>query len=555
MAYLHVFPLVAEAANSNDSLEVNASAFPSLAHAVQSPSTANKIIVITNVVECNDLTIPNDRNIEVKNGGKIRYHGHLQIDSTFTAGLYQVFEAVGTGDITFGEGVVKEIYPQWWGAKGDNMTDCTIQIQSAINAAKGNIIFLPKGTYIISAPINFATQRILRGAYAGTVIKASSRWNPKIPSIRPSTYSPKLSNAPMLYNQSTIDWWSIEGIGLDGNNQDCYGLWLAENFHGSVKDVLVYNTNRRPYTNIRGQSVTHINFTAYDCKEGIITYDTTGISFLGSGFERLRGAWYYDQRQPAQFAKGGVLLDNCWFESAKGASPEEGFLRTSGRRVKVNAHFAYHTRATSERMVELNGTSDTIVVDGIKMGAQTATMGEYSLNDASGSMTIKANHGTYGNKFGGNIVATKIKDQGSGNNFDINASLYIPVQHVINRFQVRYGVNGAEMPISPSSFVIDADYNNGAPIIRLFGNDKNYLDLMNGNLRLNSNMSQQYVSGGSISWTGRRYMFSGASGPNGYTAPVCIGTYSLWVDSRGKLRMKNGMPLNDADGIIVGTQN
>jgi hypothetical protein len=33
-----------------------------------------------------------------------------------------------------------------------------------------------------------------------------------------------------------------------------------------------------------------------------------------------------------------------------------------------------------------------------------------------------------------------------------------------------------------------------------------------------------------------------------------LGGYALWVDSKGRLRVKLGTPLSDTDGSVVGTQ-
>jgi hypothetical protein len=42
----------------------------------------------------------------------------LTINGPFEAGLYQVFDCVGTGAVTFGSGSVSGIYPEWWGIDG-----------------------------------------------------------------------------------------------------------------------------------------------------------------------------------------------------------------------------------------------------------------------------------------------------------------------------------------------------------------------------------------------------------------------------------------------------
>jgi len=44
----------------------------------------------------------------------------------------------------------------------------------------------------------------------------------------------------------------------------------------------------------------------------------------------------------------------------------------------------------------------------------------------------------------------------------------------------------------------------------------------------------------------------GNSGWNG--AHIVLGSYHLWVDSVGKLRVKNSAPISDFDGTVVGTQ-
>ena len=60
---------------------------------------------------------------------------NLIINGPFNAGLYQVFS--GTGSVVFGSGSVKEVYPEYWGAKGDDSTDDITAIQSACDSGVG----------------------------------------------------------------------------------------------------------------------------------------------------------------------------------------------------------------------------------------------------------------------------------------------------------------------------------------------------------------------------------------------------------------------------------
>jgi hypothetical protein len=434
-----------------------------------------------------------------------------------------------------------------FGAEGDGSTDDASAIQACIDAVgSGGHVYFPVGTYMIGTPINLKTQRHLRGSMNGSVIKALSTWNPSIPSITASTYSPTLSFAPLLYNASSIDWWSIDGLTLYGNDEDCYGLWLAENYHGSIKNVLIERTNKRPYTNIRGQAVTHIAFNCYDCDDGVVTYDNTAFHFIGCGFERLGGDWSFDQRQPNSFAKGGVTLDDCWFESASGAAPAEGFLRMSGRRNRINCHFNFHDTATTERLLELNDNTTSRSVDGLTMEAQACARGNFEVNNSSGAMLITAATNTSGNRITGTFTVSKVTDNGTANTWDLNGSLATPVQHVTGRFQVRYG----SLSLTAANYVMDADYNAAAPEIRLLGNANNKIHLNSGALRISSNTGMS-VSPGSGGFT----VLGAGQGATGYEKPLYLGGYALWVDSTGDLRIKSGAPTSDTDGTVVGAQS
>lgn len=436
-----------------------------------------------------------------------------------------------------------------FGAVGDGITDDTAAIQAAIDASRR--IYFPVGTYAIGAPLRLPTQKVLFGDGIGSIIKAlPALASATIPTITPGVYSPVLTKTPMLYNSTAIQWWNISNLSFDGDNQDVYGLWLCENFYGSMQGVYIINTLDRPYTNIRGQSIEHIDFVCYSCGNGVVSYNNTNFTFIGGGFERLSGDWFFDQRQPNSFNKGGVEFQNVWFESASGAAPAQGFLRMSGRRNIANIHAALGISATTERSLELNDTTDSRTVDGITMGANACVGGNFIVNNVSGAMFMLAKAGAAYNYIRGWYTVANITDNGSANSWDVNPSLASPVQHVSKRFQVR-----TPLSISATGYVIDVDDNSGTPIIRLLGNNNNYFDLTSGNLRLASQLGQRFVaSSGTINFDATNYQFAGSSGATGYTKPLYFGSFALWVDSSGRLRIKSGAPASDTDGTVVGTQ-
>lgn len=104
-----------------------------------------------------NLTVPANLTLKFGHGAilSITNGTTLTINGFIDAGLHQIFSASGSGKVLLGTGSVKEILPQWWGARGDNSTDCTAGIQAALDAAPvgGTIRFLD-GTYLVG-PLSF----------------------------------------------------------------------------------------------------------------------------------------------------------------------------------------------------------------------------------------------------------------------------------------------------------------------------------------------------------------------------------------------------------------
>lgn len=134
---------------------IDVSLFSSLNDAVNSPESTGKTIVISSIINCNNLTIPNGKTIEIKKGGVIRYSGHLHIDAPFQAGRHQTFQAIGNGLVTFGQSIGAKIHPEWFGAVANDSIDCTLAIKKAFAAGTSNysVIFSP-GIYRIGSTHN-----------------------------------------------------------------------------------------------------------------------------------------------------------------------------------------------------------------------------------------------------------------------------------------------------------------------------------------------------------------------------------------------------------------
>ena len=110
----------------------------------------------------NNVTIPSNINVIIPNGASIQpaTTKTLTINGGISAGFYQIFG--GAGSIVLGQSAAYQVYPHWWGAKGDGTTDDTTPIQSASNSlTTGGNMFFPTSTYLITAEITIGYNNIV----------------------------------------------------------------------------------------------------------------------------------------------------------------------------------------------------------------------------------------------------------------------------------------------------------------------------------------------------------------------------------------------------------
>ena len=106
----------------------------------------------------NNLTVPANITLEFLQGGSVLISTTktLTINGHVEAGLYTIFEWAGTGKVVWGDGSVREVYPQWWGAKGDGATDDSAAIQVAVDSllTSGGVVYFPTGDYELETTID-----------------------------------------------------------------------------------------------------------------------------------------------------------------------------------------------------------------------------------------------------------------------------------------------------------------------------------------------------------------------------------------------------------------
>lgn len=130
-----------------------------------------------------NFTSPNTSTLWFANGAKLSIDigKTVSINGPIEAGLYQIFAGSGT---VVGKLKVDEVYPQWWGAKGDGAHDDSAAINAAITCSQtagaynGSIVLFPPGHYVISetivVPHGTESKRVTLSGYNATLRAATS---------------------------------------------------------------------------------------------------------------------------------------------------------------------------------------------------------------------------------------------------------------------------------------------------------------------------------------------------------------------------------------------
>jgi hypothetical protein len=109
-----------------------------------------------------NLTISQGTTLKFLDGAKIQIESGkvLTMNGSIDAGLQQIFSY--PGNVSFGSTGDREIYPQWFGCKGDGSTsDRSNMVQTEASLANGGTITLV-GTYIIEDDMSFGSDITLR---------------------------------------------------------------------------------------------------------------------------------------------------------------------------------------------------------------------------------------------------------------------------------------------------------------------------------------------------------------------------------------------------------
>lgn len=279
----------------------------------------------------------------------------------------------------------------------------------------------------------------------------------------------------------------------------------------TARDYLVLPTD--PY-----KGIIYSNITAYDCEIFFYVRQSNGVQDI-TGLEH------------------SVQITNFY---ARNCGSFEGVMQ-----------FSRASNVLVSNGIVVNETATTPLIRGNHANSQFVNIGFY----ANADIVIQPDASTYAVD---NTYATQ------NNRYDIqvwgqverlgHATVTRPSSALRNCFGT------FQCNLDPSVAWFGNELRNGTSVFTLLQNNKSFITSTNMNYEGNPFGNPINFSGLSANLSTAQYhavnLLSGlwnATSTTGGTA-LKLGAYSLWVDSSGRLRIKNGVPTSDTDGTVVGTQ-
>lgn len=404
------------------------------------------------------------------------------------------------------------------GALGDDTTDNSSAIQECIDyAGQTSVslqdgkarIFFESGTYLVDTPLFVTTvgnkSIIFEGASKYTaVIKAGPNLaSAAKPAMTGGVYSIVLDHPPiMAWNITT--GCEIHDLGFEGDDENVYGLYLNESFFSNLTRVRISGCNKRPYTGVRQQVCTFLDFSYISCGQGgvgfdgsFLLYDTSALTFTSFNSERIGTSRHaFEIFQPNN--KGGWTFISPWLETASTGDAENnipalGFMSVGGRHGNVISPYqSYANNVAGHNIYDFKEATDTLATDGITMTTDKAGSWNVEINDVSGNtQDITMGSDCTQNSISGFFDSANVVDNSAsdnGNSYQPSAfgdlSNY---QSVAGGFRINKLATLTGLPIGTNDYIaLFNEFN-----LLLFGNPNNKITLNSGILEFHSNLDMR----------------------------------------------------------------
>lgn len=366
------------------------------------------------------------------------------------AGLYQIF--AGDGRVRLrGNARIKEVYPQWWGARGDGLADDQPAFQQAVLAisglpsfageSTGMILNVPMGTYLFGAPLNVPSN-------AGVGIVGAGKTK---------------SNLIMATGQTSL--LKISGNNIRGNIRD---LRLTGQV-GALAGTAISTTGQ-------GNQLYIENCWINNFKYGIYSSPSSDSNYTGNVFEFVQTPIYCNSSNDIFISEN--MFYNCGPISQGGTEKEPTFNLTSSRRInfyknriitdmpsspqssgifRVEGCESVLIEGNIENIATTQSGNNIVAVNSQRINISNNSFGKHlyrtvSISGSSGNINISGNQFT-GSKMGSySTIFSTGAFSGiiiSGNNFSAASNTYDLVVDTGNRIIVENNVFDKGFSIDP----------------------------------------------------------------------------------------------------------
>jgi hypothetical protein len=220
--------------------------------------------------------------------------------------------------VVFASGSVDEVRPEWWGARGDSVTDCAVSIRKALVAARG-------------APVKFSTGKYL----INTTISMNSTTSPKLigmgkeRSLGTVFYCKNITGYTFeLTGGTSPEAMSIEGFKFDGANgavgsyTNSSTTWVGayrstqEQGHFFMNNCVIERSHTK---DAKAINLTYIFYSLISNTEvnmfsnGYCVYNNSGISTTHT-FTKCY--FHYSRQCVYERENSGVTFNDVVFESS-----------------------------------------------------------------------------------------------------------------------------------------------------------------------------------------------------------------------------------------------
>ena len=185
----------------------------------------NKTLLVTEVEICDtNFTVPANVTVKFERGGKWTINTGITVtfNGQINAGLWQIFEYIGTG-VLAGNPKISCAYPQWWGTiNGDTITDAI----DFLPDNGGTVYITESATLTSTIEVNHVGIRIVGTGTGRITTEPVLIWNGTVG-----------SDSKMIHVANNQHGFALERIRLDGAEKADHCLHVQADSASSTHDV------------------------------------------------------------------------------------------------------------------------------------------------------------------------------------------------------------------------------------------------------------------------------------------------------------------------------